>query len=970
MSQDQNVPQQPTPSSVKRCWHRLTRLGVSEGIDPQDLRRIVFTNSIALLGILYTVARIPFSLSNLPYCIKLLSIDLLATSILLLNRWHFYTTAKVLVFSFWGGMASYFSYFYLGGFHGGVYVVLFAAVPWPFMLFDKKQKILVFFTLGYLTCCFALLVVMQHVHPLPAAPYLNLDVIRFFATSLTIVGLMLSVWYFHIGNQEAEEKLLAENEKAEKANKDLQKEVRDRQRIEQELRASERQLQLVTDCSPAFIAYVGIDDLRYRFVNQRFLEGYGRPRDALVGHHIREIIGDKNYDFALPYIEQVRAGKAVTYENIFPNKFGDRWIQVNYAPDFDAAGMVQGIVVMSLDITERKEAQQELERTNDYLENILANSPDGIGIVNKQGRVAKWNHAAAELYGFEYEELAGKPFYEFYPDQRTLDRMLTELHAAGCIRKYEIEMRRKDGSVSPFEISISLLKDGAETIGSVCVARDMSETKKTLAQLTAAYSELQVAKEAAEAASKAKSAFLANMSHELRTPLNTILGFSELMRRDRTLGEEQNANLKTISRSGGYLLSLINDVLEFSKIEAGRLELHPQTFNLYQLLFDLEEMFRLRTEQKRLEFDVRIAAGVPQSICSDQNKLRQVLVNLLSNAVKFTDQGGITLVVEQTASGDTSMATKQILTFSVGDSGTGISSQEQERIFEAFVQVGDQQRAQQGSGLGLSISRKFVELMGGHLAVDSEPGIGTRFNFSIPVTVADLVVSSPYPSARVVAVAPDQPAKRLLVAEDHELSRTLLVKLLRSVGFEVREAVDGRQAVDLCKEWNPHLVWMDIRMPEMDGFEATGRIKRTPGCQTVVIALTANAFEEDRGRALESGCDDFVRKPFQEAEIFGLLQKHLGVSFLYETTESETAQGRSVSLQDLVSETAALPIEILDRLTEFLELSNVDMINKMIDDIRPESARLGKIFAEMADNFSYGEILAIVNEARVSFTGK
>ena len=475
--------------------------------------------------------------------------------------------------------------------------------------------------------------------------------------------------------------------------------------------------------------------------------------------------------------------------------------------------------------------------------------------------------------------------------------------------------------------------------------------------------QLRQAKEAAEAANRSKSAFLANMSHELRTPLNAILGFSQLMSRDLELTFEQRETLKTIGRSGEHLLALINDVLEMSKIEAGRIRLLSEPFDLHRLLADLEQMFRLRAEGKGLHLSVSWTPDVPQFIKQDSIKLRQILINLLSNAIKFTRDGQVDLSVSLDA-----VTGSSLLCFVVQDTGPGIEVEDFEAIFNPFVQTTKGYQSQDGTGLGLSISRQFVRMMGGDLTVESEVGEGSSFRATIGFeTVAALDAAPSQTARRAIALLPGQPRYRMLVVEDKEVNRKLMYKWLAPFNFDLREAANGKEAVEISREWQPHLVWMDIRMPVMNGYEATPLIKASPECKdTLVVALTANVFDEDKKMILSAGCDDLLSKPVREEEIFGTLRRLLGVQFVY---EDENPQPKSPSVatnerQDIVLDGLKESSAIWrSRLRAATVHADAGAVMAVIDQIRPQSPALAEALSTMANNFEHDAILALIDQA-------
>ena len=413
------------------------------------------------------------------------------------------------------------------------------------------------------------------------------------------------------------------------------------------------------------------------------------------------------------------------------------------------------------------------------------------------------------------------------------------------------------------------------------------------------------------------------MSHELRSPLNAILGFTHVLKESNP-DPDQAENLDIIYSSGEHLLALINDILDISKIEAGRVELTYSEFDLYCLIDELQQMFSSAVDKKGLRFLVVRSPNLPQIIFSDRLKLRQILINLLSNAVKFTATGTITLSIDIQASsqqapgfeelnqkelgprsedtdGSTAEATTMLLTFAVKDTGPGISAADQPHLFEAFVQTQSGLGTHDGTGLGLAISHEYTHLLGGNLIVDAKLGEGSTFSFGISVAVVDNALSLSATAAespqRVIGLAPGQPTYRILVVDDVAVNRKLLSHLLTNVGFEVREAENGKEAIARWESWQPHVIWMDIRMPIMTGEEAAARIKRlekascfNPHHKTRIIALTANAFADDRVAAITSGCDDFVSKPIRANEIFDKLAEHLHVRYQYANSNTPTSQ--------------------------------------------------------------------------------
>ena len=486
-----------------------------------------------------------------------------------------------------------------------------------------------------------------------------------------------------------------------------------------------------------------------------------------------------------------------------------------------------------------------------------------------------------------------------------------------------------------------------------------------------------IAKTKAENANRAKSLFLANMSHELRTPLNAILGFSQLTTRDPRLIESAKENLSIINRSGEHLLDLINSVLEMSKIEAGIDTITEKSFDLNNTLDSIESLMKNRSDKKGLTLVFKRDSSIKHYIKADENKLNQILLNLLGNAIKFTNSGMVTLRVTKGEDPDPETATGRVtINFEIEDTGPGIPKEDIKTIFKPFAQSSLDNFETEGTGLGLSISGELVRLLGGKISVKSEVGSGSLFSFYITASVVsedDIEVIKP--TRTVIGIeagssAPDGTPFRILVVDDKYENRTLLCKLLRQTGFEVDEAHNGKEGVEVTMERRPHLIWMDIRMPVMDGYEAMEEIRsRTVDTESInpkIIALTASAFEEEKVKVLSKGFDGFVRKPFKIDDIFEKMAEHIGVKYIYEEADGEfkTNEHEKLSDEDINAGIKALPSEIVSELLEATELSDVNMIEEIISSIRPQNSRLADALQGYAGDYAFDKIIDAVRQSR------
>jgi PAS domain S-box-containing protein len=611
----------------------------------------------------------------------------------------------------------------------------------------------------------------------------------------------------------------------------------------------------------------------------------------------------------------------------------------------------------------RRHALERERRDEERRENELAFSAmaEGVIITDAEGTILWVNDAFCAIYEFARDEVIGKNpriLKSGKHDDSVYRDLWQQLKTAGYWRG-ELWNKRKSGEIFPEEISIRALRgfDG-QTRRYISIFSDITERKRTEEELRKyrehledlvwqRTEELTVARDMAEAANRSKSIFLANMSHELRTPLNAVIGFSQLMDKDSTLSERQQRNIEVINRSGNHLLTLINDVLELSKIESGKLQLTLEEASPAELLREVTDMMRVRAEQGGLSLTLEIP-DLPPTVLLDTVKLRQVLLNLLSNAIKFTCQGAVILSVEAQAAG----AGEARLKFTVSDTGIGISPEDIRRIFEPFEQAGSASSNQAGTGLGLTISRQYLQMMGSELTVESALGQGSAFSFALTAQICATLETPGHSLGSVVDIAPADRGKHILIVDDNAEARILLRDLLEPYGFSVMEAGDGVLTGKSVDSFQPDLILMDWRMPEIDGLEATRQIRaRKTARQPKVVILSAYAFEENRREALAAGANDFMRKPIQKEEFYALLEKHLGVHFIRESEagREEKPQEPELTATDLLR----LSAETRARLSEAVRELNPAKITAELDRVRNEAPELAARLQALVKNMQY-----------------
>ncbi|MGE3727639.1 MAG: AAA family ATPase [Candidatus Sericytochromatia bacterium] len=484
------------------------------------------------------------------------------------------------------------------------------------------------------------------------------------------------------------------------------------------------------------------------------------------------------------------------------------------------------------------------------------------------------------------------------------------------------------------------------------------EVKVRTHELQEAKEAAELAKEAAEQANQAKSLFFANLNHEIRTPLNAIIGFSRLLSREPDLPPEQSNKLHIVMRSGEHLLGLINDTLEMSRIETGKLQLQNSVFELSGFLAEIEYMLRLRASAKGVSLHFQIGSDVPRTIEADEGKLRQVLINFISNAIKYTPKGQVELRV-------TCLSPRsQWLNFAIEDTGIGISELDLASIFQPFVQLDTGSSSQGGVGLGLAISQRFIELMGGTLSVQSQVGVGSLFQFNLPLKrghISNTLNRRSEPG--VISVVPGQAKYKICLVDNDPSNLSLLAHYLKPLQWDIRLAENGQEALEIWQSWQPDLIFMDLQMPGLSGYQVTQQIRASESeKRTPIIAVTASAFAEERAQARQNGLDNFLLKPLLEEEIFAVLKEYLQVEYLNHPVQ----MGIHESLQNptpdsLQSELQQLPAHLLTDLKLATEFGAIEKIEMLIQAIKVYSLALGNHFEELSEQFDYDGIVSMLD---------
>jgi PAS domain S-box-containing protein len=711
-----------------------------------------------------------------------------------------------------------------------------------------------------------------------------------------------------------------------------------------------------------------------------FAEGYLRPQGI-------------NSMLDAPVWLHGRIAGIVCHEHVGPKR---EWLP----EEQDFAASIADMISLAMEAADRMRAEEALGRSEEEFRQLVENVPIGVYRSTPEGRMLMANPTMVNILGYSsLEELAKQDLDDESRHRGYARKAYKEkIEREGRIVGQESVWRRSDGSMVHVRENARAVFDRAgRAIYYEGTIEDITEQKwaegelrkyqghleelvrARTTELEGANKQLQneirerekleadliQAREAAESANRAKSVFLANMSHGIRTPMNAILGYTQILQRDKTIGSTQSEYVNIISRSGEHLLGLINDILEMSKIEAGRARLNPEEFEFHAMLDDIEAMLRARTAEKGLSLAVSRAEGVPCYLLADGGKVRDVVINLLGNAVKFTDRGGI--AVRVTARACRTQSADHVISVDVADTGCGIAPDEIDRAFEPFEQTKSGRFQGSGTGLGLPISREYARMMGGDLTVESVAGMGSTFRFTFQaraVEPADMRRAADDRARQIVGLAPDRPAPKVLVVDDDESSREALVLHLEMVGFDVHSAANGVAAIETFEQWGPDVILMDLWMPEMDGLEAMRRIKASPrGAVTPILAVTASVLEDSEKEAIEAGADGFVRKPFRKADVFHELKRVLGIEYVYERAACLESRSQTPGTQ---VESADIPAGLLHELVEACESGDAGRLRGLLEEHRGDlGGTLTDNLLALACDYEYDRIREALRGAAV-----
>ncbi|WP_419657977.1 PAS domain S-box protein [Desulfosarcina variabilis] len=752
--------------------------------------------------------------------------------------------------------------------------------------------------------------------------------------------------------------------------------ITERKRTEEALKKSEetaRKLSTAVEQNPASVIITDLDGT-IEYVNPKFVEKTGYSADEAIGQNPRILqAGTVSPSVYRQMWTAISAGKEWKGELHNRHKNGEKfWESVSISPIRDEKGLATHYLAIKEDITERKRMETELREKEHIQRTLMESLPVGFIIIDAKTRVIeRVNPTAAKLFGAPMDRIVGNRCHQFMcPADETscpiLDLKQTVDSSDRVLIRHDGERMLVLKTVTRISIQSEekLLECIIDIRSRIAAEKALKEANQ---QLTGAIAQAEAMAEKADAANRSKSVFLANMSHEIRTPLNAILGYSQLLQQDLSLGPDHLEQIRTINRSGDHLLELINGILEMSKIEAGQIKVNNESMDLARLIEDINSIFQLSCQSKEISLKTETDSQLPDRIIADHGKIRQILINLMSNAVKFTSQGGITLHAAATVDG----GQRWMVGIDIIDSGHGIAEDEQGRLFQAFEQTESGQKTSEGTGLGLSISRAYARAMGGDLQlVKSGLDEGTVFRLTFPAGKIDNAqwdVEKGSSQQIITGLMPGQPVLRTLIVEDDPVSSKLLSKLLQKVGFDVYVVKSGEAALDMLEQVAPQVVLMDIVMEGMDGYETARRIRELPtGQRLKIIAVTASGINVDelRHQADAVGIDALVVKPFKIADILNHIQSLCGVMYTVET-RFESAPVKSERQQPDSAGHVALPGDLREALRSSVELGDMVEFNRLVEQVATIDNGLERQLVELANQYDYIKLLELLEASPV-----
>jgi PAS domain S-box-containing protein len=752
---------------------------------------------------------------------------------------------------------------------------------------------------------------------------------------------------------------------------------------------SEQLLKTIINATPDWI-FVKDRNFRYLMTNQAFAEALQTSPEQIqgkddldLGFSTEQVLGNAALGIRGFRVddETVLAGQLI-HNPYDPATFGDGSVHIFDTfkiPLRDETGNIFAVLGFARDITEHKRIEESLRHSEERFDLAMRGANDGLWDWNLQTNEAYFSPRWKQILGYVNGEL-NNHFDEWHkrlhPEEFDQVMLSIDAYLDKKVPSYESihRMQHKDGHyVWVLVRGIATWDEQGQPARFVGTYVDITAQKQTEEALRHAMAvaeqakqateqaniELQQAKEAAEAANRAKSTFLANMSHELRTPLNGVLGYTQILNRDKGLTDKQREGIKIIQRSGEYLLTLINDVLDLSKIEAERIELYPTDFHFGEFIEGITELFQMRAQQKGIAFIYEPVSYLPIGVRADEKRLRQILINLLSNAVKFTDKGGVSLKVGYTEEGK--------MRFQIEDTGQGIAPEELEKIFLPFHQAGDPNYRAEGTGLGLAITQKLVDMMEGNLQVTSQLGRGSSFRLELTLLETTELVK-PRHEEKPIIRGFEGAARKLLVIDDKWENRSVMVNLLKPLGFEIAEAHHGGAGLNQAKEWRPDLILTDLVMPVMDGFEFARQLRKIPEFKdTPVIAISASVFDYHQQESLDAGCNAFLPKPIRAEDLLETLRTHLGLTWIYEQATTATVIEESVATA--TAEEAAPLVRLSPEqaaiLLKLAEIGDIKGILKQVAEFESQDPQLKPLtskIAQLANNFEDEQICEMMQE--------